>query len=53
MNRFEQLSASTITLQSGDQIVVPEKGWLQRNPYIVVVLVTSGLTLISNIFLRR
>jgi polysaccharide export outer membrane protein len=40
-------------LQSGDQIFVPERRWLTRNPAIVPTLITGAFSILSMIVLLR
>ena len=41
------------SIRSGDQIVVPEKSWISRNPGVVIGAVGTGLAIIRLLAFRR
>ncbi len=49
----EATRIAELSLQSGDQIFVPERGWLARNQGVVPALITSGVSLLVTLLLLR
>lgn len=41
-----------VRLRSGDELFVPERSWISRNPGIVASTITAGVSLMIAVFLR-
>jgi polysaccharide export outer membrane protein len=51
-NLNEDASVANLALRSGDELYVPQKGWVSRNPWIASTLVGATVT-ITTILLTR
>lgn len=48
----DALRISDLALRSGDQLFVPERSWISRNPGLIATAVSAGVSLIIAVFLR-
>jgi polysaccharide export outer membrane protein len=48
----EHALLESVAVDSGDEIYVPERGWISRNPYIVGALLSATVTLATRLLLR-
>lgn len=48
----DSMRISDLPLRSGDQIFIPERSWISRNPGLLATAVSAGVSLIIAVFIR-